>query len=201
MRPRCPFYGFFLPRIPLEHWVKLVKPGDSRLPLTGVMIDTHGNQCALDHQAFSPCIMEMAGQTPVWEECPRYESGLVAAVEANDVQVFPEELMLDATVWDGVSFGEWAKRVLGEQQPPAEQRPAETAEDMMRRIAREEIDRRFAEHQSLLRKHLESVNRLLEVLGPTLSDLTQVIVRDGRVYDPEELVGLDPATWDADPDG
>lgn len=51
--PNCPFYGYSAPM---------------GLP---VMIATRGNQCALVHDAHSPCYLETSGKAIEWRFCDR----------------------------------------------------------------------------------------------------------------------------------
>jgi len=57
----CPFYG--------RHAVEL----------TRVLIDSHGNECALITAAYSPCRMETAGDTPDLARCEL--NGTARAIE------------------------------------------------------------------------------------------------------------------------
>ena len=51
LRPDCPFYGFS------------VMSG-------GVMMDSEGNQCALETKSYHPCQMEIIRDKPNWYKCP-----------------------------------------------------------------------------------------------------------------------------------
>jgi hypothetical protein len=73
-RPRCPFYGLHSAQ--------------------GALIDTSRNQCALIIESYSPCQMEVDGQTPYWETCPLNTPQLreTIANKEDEVRVFPNEL-------------------------------------------------------------------------------------------------------------
>lgn len=53
----CPFYGRAM----------FTSPAAQR-PL--VLLNTHGNQCALVITSHSPCRLETQGKAVEWEECP-----------------------------------------------------------------------------------------------------------------------------------
>ena len=52
----CPFYGRHFHATP-----------DAPSPF--MLIDQHGNQCAIVHIAYAPCLMEMEGKEIDWRTC------------------------------------------------------------------------------------------------------------------------------------
>ncbi len=66
----CPFYGHHLIIFTVR-------------PATGVLADTHGNQCALITDAFSPCLREVKGESVDWRECP-----VVASIQGTPNPAF-----------------------------------------------------------------------------------------------------------------
>ncbi len=103
-RHRCPFYRFS--------------------PLLDIMRDQRvGNQCAIlsdrgEHGMFSPCKMEVDGETPDWEHCflaGECRQDTVALRIGERVTVFPEEFPPE-----GVPFADWYRYVMdgATQRPP-----------------------------------------------------------------------------------
>jgi len=94
-RYRCPFYGFHA--------------------AGGGLFDSEGNQCALVG-GHSPCRMELAGQTPDWDECTTFNYGdNVAKLEevADSLVAFPMEFRPEEIrSWKGVPFRAWRKYVM-----------------------------------------------------------------------------------------
>jgi len=97
----CPFYGFSSPS-----------------PEMPVMMDSSGNQCALERGSFSPCQMEMGGKTPGWEQCPirqKQGDGIMRLMREQKVRVYPDATHPHATgSSSGMPFEEWVKRVMSE---------------------------------------------------------------------------------------
>lgn len=93
-RPACPFYGFFMG------------------------MDQEGNQCALIYDSYSPCPVEMKGQTPDWSKCPFNNEENKKALEeiADQSKVYPKEFRpKDINSWDGISLRAWMKYVMKEK--------------------------------------------------------------------------------------
>ena len=55
----CPFYGRAF--VPVAPYVRDQPPF--------LLLDQHGNQCALIVTSHAPCRMEMEGETPDWQAC------------------------------------------------------------------------------------------------------------------------------------
>jgi hypothetical protein len=63
--------------------------GYTALRRNGELVATHGNQCALLYEAFAPCRMETAGETPDLEKCEMH--GSARAIECKDMLPIREE--------------------------------------------------------------------------------------------------------------
>jgi hypothetical protein len=89
-RPRCPFYGF--------HW-----PEKSR-----ALTDSGGNECALDFELNSPCMMEAQGRSPDLDVCP-VPVPIRPLLEAakRDVTFYPAEFGPE-----GVRLEDWTRHVM-----------------------------------------------------------------------------------------
>ena len=90
VRYKCPFYGFH---------------PSSRYQ---VLIDSQGNQCALDNENYTPCKMEVLGEIPEWDRCPLNTQGKRVLLEGvlDSVQVFPSELGSR-----GIPLRDWIKKI------------------------------------------------------------------------------------------
>jgi len=93
-RPVCPFYGFN--------------------GMFGGLIDSRGNQCALVKKSYSPCQMELDGETPDWHNCPLNTEGAIEAhFGSMDIRAFPKELRpSEDGGWSGVSLEDWIRHIV-----------------------------------------------------------------------------------------
>ena len=86
----CPFYGFHQG--------------------PGLLIDSEGNQCALN-PGYAPCQMELMRQGHVWAGC-LYNTSPEILNKFEQFQVFPKERTpKECMNWEGISFQEWLKIV------------------------------------------------------------------------------------------
>ena len=98
-RKKCPFYGF----------------NDAGY---NSLIDTRGNQCPLK-AGFSPCVFEFSGTNPDWNACPFNRLSGVSLEDFENYQVFPNEFTpADNSLWEGISFRDWADYTLNGHQIP-----------------------------------------------------------------------------------
>ncbi len=94
-RHTCPFYGFFA--------------------ANGMMMDQHGNQCALVIDSYRPCQMEKEGEQPDWNGCPFKEEKSSGELEIliDRIQVFPQEFCPPGEKeWGGITLREWSEHIL-----------------------------------------------------------------------------------------
>lgn len=84
----CPFYGFHT--------------------ALGLLIDQTGNQCALITTSYSPCQMEINGQTPDFNLCQFNNPDEMKKLEqmAAQVRVFPREFGPN-----GLSINDWKEYI------------------------------------------------------------------------------------------
>jgi len=90
-RKCCPFYGF------------------SAVEEMKVFMDTKGNQCALVSGSFSPCKMEVDGETPDWYSCSLNTPEIRGDIDnyTDDCMVFPDELRSSK----GISLNDWIDKI------------------------------------------------------------------------------------------
>ena len=89
-RPPCPFHGF-------------------SAMSGGVMMDSEGNQCALETKSYHPCGMKTAGDKPYWSDCPfnTEENRKKLQGDLEKVRVFPREFRPQKAKWDGILLKDW----------------------------------------------------------------------------------------------
>jgi len=95
-RPPCPFYGF-----------------DATFDVL-VMNDSGGDQCALKTDSYSPCQMEIVGDTPNWFVCPLNTDKNRRRLERSleKIRVFPREFRpAKARSWRGISLEIWVRHI------------------------------------------------------------------------------------------
>ena len=100
-RPPCPFYGFYIAMNKFH--------------------DQAGNQGAMLTDSYSPCRMELGGETPNWNGCEFNNKQGKQSLErlADEMHFFPEEFRSEKNgSWKGIPFKDWQKIVM-KQKPKA----------------------------------------------------------------------------------
>jgi hypothetical protein len=117
-RPACPFYGF----------------SGLGIMIGAPLMDSRGNQCALQVESHSPCLMLIRGDKPDWAWCE-----LNAQVDGDQLPEITERLEslrftpdefwpVGERSWKGLSWAEWYDYVMNRAPRPQPLQRAESGE-------------------------------------------------------------------------